>query len=96
MAEIVKPGGLLICLEFPLWKENALPGPPWGLKGVYWNLLADGGDGLVDGDVSDGSNLGKFERLQYIKPTRSYKQGRGMDMLSVWRRKSDGKPLTSI
>jgi len=95
MAELVKPGGFLFCLEFPLWKSNALPGPPWGLQGVYWNLLANGEDGLVDSEnsgASDDRNKGKFERVQYIKPSRSYKQGRGTDMLSVWRRKSDVKP----
>ncbi|OCK74852.1 hypothetical protein K432DRAFT_468068 [Lepidopterella palustris CBS 459.81] len=45
MAELLKPGGLLICLEFPLWKDLKSPGPLWGLKGVYWDFLAHGGDG---------------------------------------------------
>lgn len=89
MAELVKPGRFLICLEFPLWKDPQLPGPPWGLKGVYWNLLAEGGDGIADGSSEGriGSTKGKFDRMQYLKPTESFQQGRGTDMLSVWRRK---------
>lgn len=89
MAELVKPGSFLICLEFPLWKESSSSGPPWGMVGVYGNLLAEGGDGLVGlgAGNSGGPGKGQFERVQYIKPARSYKQGRGTDMLSVWRRK---------
>ncbi|KAK5107691.1 hypothetical protein LTR62_000885 [Meristemomyces frigidus] len=89
MAELVKPGGYLICLEFPLWKDNRSPGPPWGMTGVIWDLLANGGDGVLmsngEGEVEGGE--GKFERIQYLKPAESFKQGRGRDMLSVWRRK---------
>lgn len=92
MAELVRPGEHLVCLEFPLWKDNCLPGPPWGMKGVYWDLLATGGDGLVaDANVERtlSTARGKFDRLQYFSPTRSYEQGRGADMVSVWRRKID-------
>lgn len=89
MGELVKPGSFLICLEFPLWKDNKIPGPPWGMSGVYWNLLAQGGDGVVDSGSEDGqgSGDGKFERVQYLKPPESYEQGRSTDMLSVWKRK---------
>ncbi|OCK73195.1 thiol methyltransferase [Lepidopterella palustris CBS 459.81] len=86
-AQMVRAGGLLICLEFPLWKERDLPGPPWGLDGVYWNLLAQNGNG-IDG-VGDGGAAApnaRFTREFYIQPQRSYEQGRGADRLSVWRR----------
>jgi len=90
MAELLKPGGLLICLEFPLWKDLNLPGPPWGLQGVYWDLLACGGDGLVKGGEPEKPLVAvenaQFVRELYIRPARSFKQGRGEDMLSVWRR----------
>ncbi len=90
MAELVQPGKFLVCLEFPLWKDNELPGPPWGMSGVYWNLLAEGGDGLSTsiggGDAGEGK--GAFDRVQYLKPATSYPQGRGTDMISVWRRKT--------
>lgn len=91
MSELVKPGGLLICLEFPLWKDLSFPGPPWGLKGVYWDLLARGGDGMQTEAVTEESSAealnGKFVRELRMQPERSYQQGRGQDMLSVWRRK---------
>ncbi|KAF2279102.1 S-adenosyl-L-methionine-dependent methyltransferase [Westerdykella ornata] len=90
MAELLKPGGLLVCLEFPLWKDLKAEGPPWGLKDVYWDLLACGGDGLVqdDGKEREPRNTEnvQFVRELYLKPARSYKQGRGEDMLSVWRK----------
>ncbi|KAF2676856.1 S-adenosyl-L-methionine-dependent methyltransferase [Lentithecium fluviatile CBS 122367] len=90
MAELLKPGGLLICLEFPLWKDLKSPGPPWGLKGIYWDLLARGGDGLIE-DGQEERPLPAMEHVQFVcelnlKPARSFKQGRGEDMLSVWRR----------
>lgn len=49
MADLLVPGGLLICLEFPLFKEPSSLGPPWPLQGVYWNLLVEGGDGILSG-----------------------------------------------
>ncbi|GAB7343881.1 hypothetical protein MBLNU457_1840t1 [Dothideomycetes sp. NU457] len=73
MSELVKPGGFLICLEFPLYKDRSLPGPPWGLNGVYEELLSE-------------QRGGKFVREEYVKPKRSYEVSKGTDMLSIWRR----------
>jgi hypothetical protein len=90
MAELVKPGRYLVCLEFPLWKNNQAEGPPFGLHGVYWNLLAEGGDGKVEREhMEDASSIrsGNFIRVQYLKPSVSFPQGRGTDMISVWKRK---------
>ena len=89
MRELLRPNGVLVCLEFPLYKDRKLPGPPWGLAGVHWNLLAQGGDGiLAEGTATTEENgeeaSGSFERLAYIKPTRTYKVGEGTDMLSIW------------
>ncbi|KAF2752072.1 S-adenosyl-L-methionine-dependent methyltransferase [Sporormia fimetaria CBS 119925] len=89
MAQLLRPGGLLVCLEFPLWKSPKELGPPWGLKGVYWDLLACGGDGIVEDDREEpapSSPQAHFVRELRFNPARSYKQGRGEDMLSVWRR----------
>ncbi|KAH6635909.1 S-adenosyl-L-methionine-dependent methyltransferase [Chaetomium tenue] len=85
MQELVRPTGVLVCLEFPLYKDLKADGPPWGLQGVHWNLLAEGGDGRIDGSAAatDGGR-GPFTRVAYIKPPRSYEMGRGTDMLSVW------------
>ncbi|KAJ5728078.1 hypothetical protein N7493_004408 [Penicillium malachiteum] len=90
MADLLIPGGLLVCLEFPLFKDPDHPGPPWPLQGVHWNLLAEGGDGIMYPPTSDQKgDLGRvnFERKWYIKPERSYESGQGADMLSVYARK---------
>ncbi|KAE8150210.1 thiol methyltransferase [Aspergillus avenaceus] len=85
MNDLLAPTGHLVCLEFPLFKDPSLPGPPWGLKGVHWDLLAEGGDGIVwrENDAK-GKGKGAFRRLVYVKPERSYMSGKGTDMLSVW------------
>ncbi|KAK4109173.1 S-adenosyl-L-methionine-dependent methyltransferase [Canariomyces notabilis] len=92
MKELLRPSGLLVCLEFPLYKDLTAPGPPWGLQGVHWNLLAEGGDGIVDQQTSTLATTGgqgSFKRILYIKPERSYEVGRGTDMLSVWTLKRE-------
>src|SRR6266516_1941937 len=95
MADLLSPGGSLVCLEFPMYKDLKAPGPPWGLNGVYWDLLARGGNGLLNNSEEgveqevDNTRLhqGQFERVLYIKPRRSYENGKGTDMLSVWTKK---------
>lgn len=95
MSEIVSPGGHLVCLEFPLYKDPALTGPPWGLGGgVYWDMLVRGGTGVLDApvpqeiqDAQRSSGNGCFVRSLFIKPERSHVAGKGTDMLSVWTRK---------
>lgn len=90
MAELLSPTGVLVCLEFPMWKPLKAQGPPWGLNGVHWNILAQGGDGIADdeGKLNASGGLdGKFERVEYWKPPRSFEQSRGEDMVSVWKLK---------
>ncbi|KAJ5722816.1 hypothetical protein N7488_000851 [Penicillium malachiteum] len=90
MADFLIPGGILVCLEFPLFKDPGHPGPPWPLQGVHWNLLAEGGDGILYPPTSDQKRdlgAGNFERKCYIKPERSYESGKGTDMLSIYVRK---------
>ena len=79
-----------MCLEFPMWKPLKAQGPPWGLNGVHWNLLAAGGDGLVDDSgklVEPDDRNGSFERVLYWSPPESFEQSRGEDMISVWKLK---------
>ncbi|OTA91502.1 hypothetical protein M434DRAFT_22390 [Hypoxylon sp. CO27-5] len=89
MSELLSPNGVLACLEFPLYKELTAPGPPWGLKGVHWNILAEGGDGIIkeESDSETGQLYGRFERVAYFKPRRSYENGKGTNMFSVWKLK---------
>ncbi|RHZ61550.1 uncharacterized protein CDV56_108851 [Aspergillus thermomutatus] len=93
MASLVSTGGLLVCLEFPMYKDLGLPGPPWGLKGVHWDLLARGGDGLLTDNVGERETdtQGQFQRVLYVKPERTYEVGKGTDMLSVYMRKEVGR-----
>lgn len=90
MASLLNKGGLLVCLEFPMYKNPKAQGPPWGLKGVHWDLLSRGGDGWVDGnarEVEGESAKGEFTRKLYYQPERTYDMGMGTDMLSVYIRK---------
>lgn len=91
MADLLITGGLLVCLEFPLFKDPGAIGPPWPLQGVHWDLLVEGGDGIVYPSTTPEKvprvGGGGFERLRYIKPERSYESGRGTDMLSVYVKK---------
>ncbi|KAE8356032.1 hypothetical protein BDV28DRAFT_154911 [Aspergillus coremiiformis] len=89
MGQLVAPDGVLICLEFPMYKDPTHAGPAWGLNGVHWDLLARGGDGVQNigkkAEVDQIDQLpGQFKRLLYLKPVRSYEAGRGEDMLSVY------------
>ena len=90
MSELLAPAGVLVCLEFPLYKDLKLPGPPWGLReGIYWDILAAGGDGIIQDEetaqaATQTTTGGAFERLRYTKPARSYEAGNGTDMLSIW------------
>lgn len=89
MSELLQPDGLLVCLEFPLWKDPREAGPPWGLRGVYWELLARGGDGLPreynDEEPPPAENA-EFKRVLRVKPERSHEIGKSMDMISVWQK----------
>ncbi|KAK5806884.1 hypothetical protein VI817_001142 [Penicillium citrinum] len=88
MADLLATGGVLVCLEFPLFKDPGAVGPPWPLQGVHWNLLVEGGDGIVyPSKTVPRADGGSFERLMYMKPERSYESGRGTDMLGVYVRK---------
>ncbi|KAF2128535.1 thiol methyltransferas-like protein [Dothidotthia symphoricarpi CBS 119687] len=87
MADLLSPTGVLVCLEFPMWKPLKAQGPPWGLNGVHLNL-AEGGDGVADEEgrlrPTDGKG-GLLERVEYWKPPKSFEQSRGEDMISVWK-----------
>lgn len=74
MAELVAlQHGLLVCVEFPLYKSLDTGGPPWGLTSqVYDELLGDA-----------------FEKVLHRMPERTHAVGQGTDWVSVWRRKSE-------
>lgn len=90
MAELLnRDGGLLVCLEFPLFKDLSAQGPPWGLKGVHWDLLALGNDGIIHTRTEPTSEEenGNFRRVAYIKPERSNEMSQGTDLVSIYNLK---------
>ncbi|KAI2629222.1 S-adenosyl-L-methionine-dependent methyltransferase [Hypomontagnella submonticulosa] len=91
MSDLLSPTGTLVCLEFPLYKDLKAPGPPWGLKGVHSNILAEGGNGIIneESEGKTGQLQGRFERVAYFKPPRTHEVGMGTDMMSIWKLKSD-------
>ncbi|KAF3042088.1 hypothetical protein E8E12_001046 [Didymella heteroderae] len=88
VSHLLSPTGMLICLEFPMWKPLMAESPPYDLNEVHCYILAEGGTGVIDdaGSLSaaDG-DLGAFERMAYWKPPISFEQGRGEEMISVWK-----------
>lgn len=76
MADLLHKGGFLVCLEFPMYKDPLLPGPPWGVNGVYWDVLSSYG----------GRGSGKFTRKLYMRPARTHEIGMGTDMISAYMR----------
>lgn len=87
MSELLNPdGGLLVCLEFPMYKDPVIQGPPWGLNGSHWDLLTLGNDGILHNrnEPKSDEHNGKFKRIAYIKPERTYEVGQGTDMLSIY------------
>jgi len=100
MQELLSLSGILVCLEFPLYKDLDAVGPPWGIKGVHWDLLAAGNEGILHeagsrAEAPPTQRQGQFERVRYYKPEQSYTQGRGTDMLSVWKRRPEESVDTS-
>jgi len=95
MSELLHPGGELVCLEFPLYKDPSIQGPPWGVGGgVYWDILVMGGTGILKEpvpqelqDAQCNSSRGLFVRKLFCKPQRSHVAGKDTDMISVWKRK---------
>ncbi|KAL2128460.1 hypothetical protein VTI74DRAFT_9173 [Chaetomium olivicolor] len=95
MNELLAPSGVLVCLEFPLYKDLKLPGPPWGLReGIYCNLLAAGGNGMIEEEEEAAKAAieirgdGPFERIAHFKPARTYEIGEDTDMLGIWKLKT--------
>jgi hypothetical protein len=89
MSNLLSPTGKLICLEFPLYKEASLGGPPFALREEsYLQHLSWPGDKLdyKDGYVvpKEGHNEASLVRVDRWFPKRTHKAGEGTDHISVW------------
>lgn len=87
-----KPGGNLICLEFPTYKDPATGGPPYGLTHeTYQAHLSDPGDEVPYDDRGYVIQSGKSENpsalvlVDHWQPKRTHKIGEGTDWISIWR-----------
>lgn len=72
-----------------MYKDLKAPGPPWGLRGVHWNLLAEGGDGILNESSKEEVGKGAFKKVVHFQPERSYEVAKGTDMLSTWVLKNE-------
>ena len=95
MVSLLAPGGTLICLEFPLYKELSVGGPPFGLQAeVYEAALQHPGAEIVYDDKSkvvldksSGSHLDGLQKLARWKPAKTHEIGEGTDHVSMWKKK---------
>jgi methyl halide transferase len=87
MAELLAPRGRLVCLEWPLIKDTAARGPPWGLTPEIYQAhlarpdqdVAYGVDGNIDADsvrriAAEGGTSG-LRRLAREKPSTTHATG---------------------
>jgi hypothetical protein len=90
MTTLLGTPGRLICLEFPLFKDPSLGGPPFALrKETYEQHLGRPGeeleykDGLVVVNelTKDPKGLVRLDRWM---PERTHEMGKGTDHISVW------------
>lgn len=99
MAELLAPGGRLICLEWPTEKRPSDGGPPWALPSkIYRSHLQHPGEILPydeDGDLQE-ADVGKqstpdgLVSVAHLQPKRSFQrmgynsEGKITDWISVW------------
>ncbi|KAG6015193.1 hypothetical protein E4U41_004669, partial [Claviceps citrina] len=102
IAQLLRPHGHLICLEFPTGKPLSEGGPPWGLTPeVYEALLSAPGEQITYRDEGDGGVVEvpapasphprALHRLSIMKPVRTHgagtnEDGTVRDLISVWTR----------
>ncbi|KAF2399629.1 S-adenosyl-L-methionine-dependent methyltransferase, partial [Trichodelitschia bisporula] len=93
MRELLRPGGVLVCLEFPTAKTSLSEGgPPWACpSALHRVLLGWPGEEVPysDGVVVESPGRAKSEKaltqLGHWKAERTH-AGQGTDWVSVWRR----------
>ena len=95
MAQLLRPQGRLICLEFPAYKPPSAGGPPWAVR--PWDYVAYlskpgvpvqyDSEGLVTGvnEENPDRNADGLVRMAHYQPVRTHEIGKGTDWISVWR-----------
>ena len=96
MSELLAPGGTLICLEFPLYKEPSTGGPPWGLTAqTYEMILPFPGEepkyddkGYVVKQEGEAASRG-LRKVARWKAERTHPVGQDTDHVSLWKHDAD-------
>jgi methyl halide transferase len=97
MCELLAPGGTLICLEFPTYKEPATGGPPWGLTPETYEMLLpfpgeepqyDDKEYVVKQEGRTANPKG-LVRVAHWKAERTHPVGQGTDNVGVWKHKGE-------
>jgi hypothetical protein len=98
MSRLLAPGGHLICLEFPTYKDPNTGGPPFALPPQVYEMLLPhpgqelkyGDDGHVVVEEREMSEDGLI-RVAHWQPDRTHEIGKGTDWIGIW---SHRKPRT--
>ena len=95
MAQLLRPEGRFICVEFPTYKPPTTGGPPWACPSIeYVALLSKPGEmprydeqGYPTGvDEENPERSSKaLVRISHYMPERTHEIGKGTDWVSVWR-----------
>lgn len=93
MKQLLGPDGLLVCIEFPTYKDPSSGGPPYALPPqVYLEHLSHPGkdvpydeNGHVRNYPIPGKDPEALERMAHYQPSRTHEIGKGTDWVSIWR-----------
>ncbi|KIW08788.1 hypothetical protein, variant [Verruconis gallopava] len=92
MTELLAPGGTLICLEFPLYKEASLGGPPWAMRAETYEMLLPFPGEEPEYDENGyvikqerPPNPNGLTRIARWHAERSHPVGQGTDHVSLWK-----------
>ena len=96
MSQLLAPSpAVLICLEFPTYKDPSTGGPPYALPpAVYFQHLSRPGetipyreDGHIVEQTSSVSNEDALIRIAHWRAERTHPIGQGTDHVSLWQHK---------
>jgi hypothetical protein len=96
MVELLAPGGTLICLEFPTYKEPSTGGPPFGIKPETYEMLLPfpgeepeyDSEGYVIKQERPPNPKG-LTRVAHWQAERTHPIGQGTDWVGLWKHKAD-------
>lgn len=99
MVHLLNRDGVLICLEFPTYKEPSTGGPPFGVTpDLYEAVLHFPGEepkyddkGYAVKPEGRKPNAEGLERIAHWRAERTHPVGQGTDNVSVWKHRDASK-----